>query len=423
VIFAAGIAGFLAMVALVVDGANYYAQNRAAQKAADAISQAGATVIARALLEGTTATGAEIKQAMDDTAIANGLPALFSSDDAPEAFYTDIDGTPLLAGAVPIEVGQNLPACGSKCINNRAVGVRTVANRTFSTLIAGVVGQGEFTVSPTAVAVAGYVDLPCDADGACPLIPVAVAEKEAACAGGDATYPGNRELLPDALATPLPSMGNEVELVVCADGNGALGWLDFNCGPAAPVPSQVTTPCNGPTDLPAWIKTWSGNPGDLQTALNSYAGANPDAYEQGKDRVILVPIFDAVCNDPSPTSGTPVQAGSPDPFPKQCSGYPSGSAPHYRIVAFTGFIVNQAYLQSGASASCPEAIATSPASSAASAESGRTTTHHPTTTPPPPTNAGCVKGWLTSVAAPPGTVTVERGPDPWPRPISIQLIK
>src|SRR5690349_18906507 len=58
VIFAGGAIAILAGVALVVDGGNALAQQRATQNGADAASEAGTVIIAQYLMGGAPTTGA-----------------------------------------------------------------------------------------------------------------------------------------------------------------------------------------------------------------------------------------------------------------------------------------------------------------------------------------------------------------------------
>jgi hypothetical protein len=401
VVFAAGIVGFLGMVALVIDGSSYYAQSRAAQKVADAASQAGAAVLARSIAQGIPASDGEVKDAIDEIALANGFPAFFSAPDAPEAYYTDIDGTDLGV----IVGGGSIPGCTSDCIGNRAVGVRVRAVHSFGSYIAGIVGQATFTVAPEAVAVAGFVDIPCDAEGGCPLVPVSVARQLAECELGDPVY--GPAWPPSALENPAPNDSPTALLRICENDEGDLGLLDYTCAnPEPSIQDQVIRPCHGDMAFPLWQQAWDGNPGNLQTKFNRVSGDQRNDYEPDKDRVILLPVFDAVCNDvPANPSASPVP-GASGTYPQVCEGNPGSLIDrHYRLVSFVGFILDKAYLGSGHTDDCRGA-------------SLRTSTT--------PTSTGqmrCMKGWFTNTIAPPGTVTVDPGPEDWDRPVSVQLIR
>jgi hypothetical protein len=409
VIFAGGIAGFLGMVALVVDGSNYYVQNRAAQKLADAASQAGATVIARALAQGTSPDDTVVKAAIDGIAIDNGFEPFFSSASAPKAYYTDIDGTPI--GGTGNPIGSGMPSCTTDCIGGQPVGVQVVGFHTFPTLVAGIVGQTEFTVAPEATAVAGYVALPCESAGGCPLVPVTAATKQAECVSGVPMY--GDEWLPTALTRPTDGEPPNAVLKLCDNDEGSVGWIDFTCPPPEPsIQDQVLEPCHGPMNFPNWQRSWQGEPGNLQTKLNRLTGDELGSYEPGEDRVIVVPFFDAVCDDVPASSAVAEPSGSP--YPLECDPNPAGSDPHVRLTGFMGFILDRAYLQGVSASDCDE-----PALTGSSVAPSTFTTTTTTTS----NVSGCLKGWFTSAVAPPGAVSIDPGDPDWPRPVTVQLIR
>ena len=72
VVFALGIVAFIAMVAVVIEGGNLFAQQRITQNGADAAANAGAVVVAEKLA-GKTRTGSDVYDAVDAAADANGL--------------------------------------------------------------------------------------------------------------------------------------------------------------------------------------------------------------------------------------------------------------------------------------------------------------------------------------------------------------
>ena len=81
-----GMIVIVAMVGLVIDGGNAWGQQRHAQNGADAIAEAGATVLAQRLAGVAPArTDGDVGCAVEAAATANEVTN-------PQAFYTDIDG-------------------------------------------------------------------------------------------------------------------------------------------------------------------------------------------------------------------------------------------------------------------------------------------------------------------------------------------
>ena len=138
VIVALAMTAMLAMVALVIDGGNAYAQQRRTQNGIDAIAEAGATQLAR-LLVGVPIGDLEVKTAVDLTAAANDISTVESAE------YTDLAGTPL--GAV-----------GTGVIPPGTQGVKVGGNREFNTYVGGIVGMSKWKASAEATAVTGFAE-------------------------------------------------------------------------------------------------------------------------------------------------------------------------------------------------------------------------------------------------------------------------
>ena len=96
VIVALALVAVVAAVGLVIDAGAAFAQQRIAQNGSDATSTAGTVVIAQSL-SGIPRSGADVRTAVDNAAVANGLTLL-------TAEYTDDLGSP---------IGQNVVATGS----------------------------------------------------------------------------------------------------------------------------------------------------------------------------------------------------------------------------------------------------------------------------------------------------------------------
>ncbi len=87
VLFVVALFAIIAMLAVVVEGSNLFAQQRVAQNGADAASNAGTIVIAE-YLSGKARTQAIVFERVDDAAVENNLSAY-------TAEYTDDYGTPI----------------------------------------------------------------------------------------------------------------------------------------------------------------------------------------------------------------------------------------------------------------------------------------------------------------------------------------
>lgn len=130
-------AGFLALVALAIDGGNAFVQRRRAQNAADAAALSGARRLWEIRRQG--GSEADLLAALREAIDAHGV---FNVDGAPnvfEAYYVDENGnllTPLPSGAIPADA--------------RGVQV-TVINR-FDAFFAGVFGFDPLEVRALAVA-------------------------------------------------------------------------------------------------------------------------------------------------------------------------------------------------------------------------------------------------------------------------------
>ena len=138
VIVALAMTAMLAMVALVIDGGNAYAQQRRTQNGIDAVAEAGATQLAR-LLVGVPIGDPEVKNAVDLTAAANDITTVESAE------YTDLAGTPL--GAV-----------GAGVIPPGTQGVKVGGSREFNTYVGGIVGMSKWKASAEATAVTGFAE-------------------------------------------------------------------------------------------------------------------------------------------------------------------------------------------------------------------------------------------------------------------------
>jgi Flp pilus assembly protein TadG len=415
VLFGVGLVAVVFMVGLIIDGGNAYAQQRTTQNGSDAAAESGATMLARNLMAaasgGTVLTSAQLDGAVlaatNREATAHGLQAFdpgVSSNSA--AYYTDILGNLLTSGgaittspASAAQVGTgSVPSCSTNCVSGRAAGVRAYGQRQFPTLISRIAGFGTFNSSAQATAAAGYAPDLCSAPQGCTLLPVTFATNQGTCNGTNSSVFGST---PWPWPTQAPyTNGNESILAVCGTAQGAFSFLDFHCG--GNIQNQIRTPC-ATIDFPTWIQSQPGNTNAVENELNAYAGTQVGVYESGRDQVVYLPFFDAICSAGSqPADNAPIDTTT---YPGTCVGNSPGGGNniYYHVIYFLGFALDHAYVQGNNNPPCNQAPGT-----------------------PVPTGnggTGCLKGWGQAVAQGPGTITPNPGPGGLGTPLRIQLIK
>lgn len=413
VLFALAAVALLAMVSLVIDGGNAFAQQRATQNASDAASEAGAVVLADSILSvaagGVPRTDADVLAAVEAAAAANGVrpfaPGIAGNS---QAYYTDILGNMLTpAGAITTstanaaQVGSGtIPSCSSNCTQNRASGVLAYGSRDFSTFLGGLIGLGQFRATAQATAVTGYKLTPCDSEQGCSLLPVTFAINMTSCDGsGNAVFTNTPwTVIPEDV--PL-SAANESILSLCRNGPGAVGWLDLP-GSVGNLGQQITTPTHDPIPIPTWLQTQPGNPNNLDAELSAYWGDFLGQVDDG-DKVVLIPFFDATCNQDRPDNEAPVFPGNA--FPGVCAGGQPGNGNNtwYHIPYFIGFLLDRTYTQGNNNPECNQL----PGSPFSIGNGG----------------TGCFKGWYVQTVGAPGPVTSNPPPNGQNAPVSVQLIR
>ena len=136
----------IAGVALLVDGGNAYAQQRAVQNGADAGANAGAVVLAQRL-SGIPKTGTEVYQAM----VANaGLNSVSTT-----AYYTNARGEPIGTGGNVVAAVDAAQVVDGGAIPPNAQGVHNSGSRTFGTSFARSIGISSLVASAEAIAITG----------------------------------------------------------------------------------------------------------------------------------------------------------------------------------------------------------------------------------------------------------------------------
>ena len=303
----------LAATAMVIDGGNAMAQQRGTQNATDAAALAGALVIAQDM-GGDDQVDSDVESAME-TSFNNNESAMGTS------YYLDYNynvvGTVGRGGSIPSD----------------ASGVQVVGNRTFDTHLAGIIGMNTMTSGANATAMAGALRSVCSAADGCGVMPVTFSIPISACDGSNRPLRIGVDWALVSLETALADSTGQYESIVplCKNGPGGVGWLDMGCG--GNLADEITTLCNGPFDIPTWIQASTGNPNDVESEVNSYAG-----------NLIMVPMFDATCRD-VPTSG----------LPADCTDPGNGDNLWYHIPRFTQFLLDEAHISGGNHDECNSA--------------------------------------------------------------------
>ena len=280
VILAGGILSMLAMVGLVIDGGNGYAQQRRAQNGMDAAAEAGAVELARRMMgidpvSGDAAWDARVEAAVQATAANNGLAIPTDPLDPAHPEYTDYLGNRLGA-----KVGDGV-------IPASAQGVIAGGSLTFSTYFVGVLGAPSFTASAEATAVTGFaVD-----SGFGNVIPLTIPVILTQCETGGGSDRLNHPL-GNAPAGEWPTgPANMIAIPLCSNGPGNIGWIDWTptAGGASEVGASIRNPNNPPITTPHWYYIAElGGMTSLDDDMDTLEGTD-----------ILIPIYDAHANDPA----------------------------------------------------------------------------------------------------------------------------
>jgi len=289
VIVAAGLVVLVAMVGLVIDGGMAWGRQRDTQNVADASAKAGAAVMAeRVAGVSPTPTDADVLAAVNATATANGLAA-------PEAYYTNINGTMLTNGGAATTNEAAAAEVGGGFIPAGAAGVRAKTDQTFDTALASVMGFNTFTTVADATAVAGYLSGTCDADAGCFVLPITFPVTVLGCDGN-----GDPAPVTDANGNKIlwSITGEYLTVPLCKNGPGNVGWLDWTpneqtagCSGTgtAEVACVIENPQNPYLAWPGWYfitSTGNINSGQVQTAMDAFDG-----------QTVLIPQFDVTCDE------------------------------------------------------------------------------------------------------------------------------
>jgi hypothetical protein len=343
VMAAGGMLAVIAMIGLIIDGGNAWAQQRIVQNGSDAAAEAGAVVMARrfaCIVNSLTPDvgDTEVNAAVQASATANGLSSTI-------AYYTDICGIPLrpdgsaalnpdhtedLSTAARVGTGMptsaaTAPDCPSLTVGPPA-GVLVLGHKDVGTYLAGAIGLSQIGVTTRATSVAGYLQGACDATqgNSCSVLPVTIPVNIVSCDGSN-----------DPINTNTPWVyGVVYKVPLCKNGPGNVGWLDWTPpgGGTSELIDSINNPDNPAIDLPSWqyvTATGNVNSAGVETALRNYDG-----------KVVLIPQFDATCNPGPggvPDSTKPAINTGPDYGCPTGVNTGNGTNQWYRLPSFAYF--------------------------------------------------------------------------------------
>lgn len=308
VMMAVAMVALLAMVALIIDGGNAFAQQRVTQNGADAASEAGTVVIAKRLAGLTGLYDGDVYDAITTSAAANGLTISAMQ-------YTDINGNVL--GAPDTNVLNRRHSA----IPAAAAGVLVTGTRSFTTYVASIIGLGQMTAGAKATAISGYQASPCDSATGCGVIPLAMPANTSECTG-----PNDLDLSVMALSNPWP-IDTVVSVPICGTASGNVGWLDFNGTGVAGIADSISHPDNPPISIPSWTSV-DAEAGDTNSSLIQ------SALEPLQGYTLLAPMFLHVCDHSVTGLGTSVTDCPADKMDANAGG---GTNIKYYIVSVAPF--------------------------------------------------------------------------------------
>lgn len=261
----------VALVGLVVDAGNAYAQRRIVQNATDAAAIAGAQMLGHQddyKTGGPFLLNYQVIEAVWDYAERNGV-----SPDEVDIFYTDINGN-VLANA-EFDLGWQAVINDQTFGGVKPEGIRVEANRPFDTYLVRVIGRNEMTASAKAQGI-----LACGACSATGLFPIAVDVGTFADNGG------------------LPAIGQEYRIWGDKTGPGSFGYLSWNFDPGHTseqtlVANMADTSRSGYWSVGDNIPCGPGvqNSSSVKTELK-YRIDNRIDLNPPRHREVILPIFD-----------------------------------------------------------------------------------------------------------------------------------
>lgn len=387
-IFVIALVALIGMAGLILDGGAVFAQQRVAQNGADGAANAGTVVIAANLGTPGLNDGADVWNAINDTANDNALESW-------TAIYTDVYGQP---------IGQDVVNTGS--IPTDARGVRVAGQRTASMTFARVLGIDSLDANADATVIAGATSLDCVlAEDGCTLLPLTFPVQVSQCdaageliegpwIGAPPPDPENvgDEYWPIVGAGDLPSPadpdGNPDTMALlplcraASGGSGAFGWLDLDS--TQNLQQEIEGPLTEPVDIPDWYQTQGGSPDSADDEIEAYI-----------HQPVLIPLNNGACRiDPGTAATCPDEFEGVDPI---------GNNTWYYVHTLAVFYIDQVLVRGPDKEQCDD----------------------PPGNPPMPVTSGagfigCLKGWFVNyVTSGPVDPEGEIGPGG----VSIQLIR
>ena len=261
-------------VALILEGGNAYAHQRETQNGADAVANAGATVLAQ-YLGGTAKTDSDVVASMSTTSTANNLGSYLG-------YYTDVSGAMLTPGGATTTNYAAAAQVGGGSIPSGAQGVSAKSSQNFGTTFGRVIGFPQFTASADAISVAGALSggqfLPV-------VFPVNIVDCDT---NGDLGIGEINWSLsnPDGADADTNPDGQEYIVPLCKTGGGSFMILDLdgtpnNCADEVTNPPAIQFP-NFPVD----VQSDNGN---------NCAKQMVDAVNAKSGQVVLIPVCDGAC--------------------------------------------------------------------------------------------------------------------------------
>lgn len=256
-------------VSLVLEGGNAYAHQRIVQNGADAVANAGATVLGQRL-GGATKTDTDVVIATTAVAAQNAIQTY-------TGYYTDVSGHLLTPGGATTSSMASAAQVGGGVIPPGAQGVQIGGNQSFPTTFARVLGMNAFTASADATAVTGALTggefLPV-------IFPVNIVDCNVSgdLGVGEANWeisaPGN------------PPVGQEYIVPLCKTGGGSFMILDLDGTPNNCADEVTNPPKIQFAQFPVDVASDNGN---------NCASQMVDAVNALQGHVVLIPICDGAC--------------------------------------------------------------------------------------------------------------------------------
>lgn len=259
-------------VSLVVEAGNAYAHQRGVQNAADALANAGATVLAQKL-GGAAKTDNDVAQAITRLAGANGLSAN-------TAWYTNVTGKLIRSDGSAASGTGSAARVGDGVLPPGAQGVQADGSQGFGTTFARVLGINQFTTSADATAVTGALS---GGEFMPVVFPVNIVEceKNGDLGTGEANW---------TLSEPNPAggapIGQEYIVPLCKTGGGSFMILDLDGTPNNCADEVTNPPAIQFLTFPVDVQSDNGN---------NCAKQMVDAVNALRGKVVVIPICDGEC--------------------------------------------------------------------------------------------------------------------------------